>query len=406
MNILCIAPSTPIPISGGRRHVYQVLKYLANRNTIDLIATEDKSISESISSKYTLNFLHSFHKCTIRYTSSKKEKFLSIIGLWSEFKRFNIKELSQLINHAFQTTNPDIIIIQELCMVEPTLKSLAEFNSLENIPVVCVAHNDEANLVQSKGSEKNPVIRFMYKLAFKSAKRYQSAWLSKVNAIVCLTLEDYSSIQQIISKESMKYLLFGNGVDTSQFTSNLPKLQNSHSNSILFMGDYTYPPNLQSIVWFINLVLPHIKQKLVLIGLPPEKKYVELFTSNPKIDFKGLVDNVVPHIAKADICIAPILSGSGSRLKILEYLSMQKIVFSTTLGVQGLQLESNKHYLECNKSEDFINNCNNFSLNPDQYFELGLNGRAFVEENWDWNQLIPKFELFLEDLIQSPSKNI
>ena len=406
MNILCVSPSTPIPITGGRRHVYQVLKHLSSHNAIHLVCAEDKPLEKELLSKYSLSFLQTCISCKIRYTSSKSEKIISTLGIWSEFNRYNTKEIIKNIQEVFQSSNPDIIIIQELCMVEPTINSLSGFKSLHNIPIICVAHNDEALLVKSKGMKKNIFLRLLYNSASASAKRYQSKWFKRTNAVACLTPEDYSSIQHSLGKNSLKLYQFGNGVDTTQFTVSSLTNQPENSGNLLFMGDYSYPPNFDSILWFIKSVLPNIKQKLILIGLPPTDKEIKLLTSNPQVNFEGLVDDVRPYLEQADICIAPILSGSGSRLKILEYLSMGKIILSTSLGVKGLNLEPGKHFIECNSPEDFISNCKKYSLNPDQFSSLKNNGRNFVVQNWDWNVLIPRFESFLLDLLQNNSKNI
>jgi glycosyltransferase involved in cell wall biosynthesis len=388
LNILCISPSIPVPISGGRRHVYQVLKILSKFHTINLISAENQHLDQQTLDKFPLDFLKSMKSVQISYTSSITDKFLTIMGFYREFNRFLKKELINTISQSIAIHEPDIILIQEICMIKPTLKALDNINKLRVIKAICVAHNDDAQILKTKGESKSYFLQIIYSRAFKSANKYQSRWLSQLDGLITLTQYDYQTLSNLVTNKNLKFLLFGNGVDCEEFYLKTDKITSNSKNKILFMGDYSYSANFQSIKWFIENVLPFIPQELDLIGIPSKDGMNSLVKQNKKVIYHGLVDDVIPFINNTSVCIAPILFGSGSRLKILEYLSLEKIVVTTSIGVQGLNLIPDVHYLEANTSNEFINHLNSIAANGEKYLALGKSGRQFIINNWDWNVLV------------------
>jgi len=54
---------------------------------------------------------------------------------------------------------------------------------------------------------------------------------------------------------------------------------------------------------------------------------------------------VAPYLKRASVCVAPIFSGSGTRLKILEYLAAGRPVVATPKAAEGLAVEHGRHLL-------------------------------------------------------------
>ncbi len=54
---------------------------------------------------------------------------------------------------------------------------------------------------------------------------------------------------------------------------------------------------------------------------------------------------IAPILARADIVVAPIISGGGVKVKVLDALSARKLVVSTRMGIEGTTLEDRKHLL-------------------------------------------------------------
>jgi glycosyltransferase involved in cell wall biosynthesis len=100
------------------------------------------------------------------------------------------------------------------------------------------------------------------------------------------------------------------------------------------MGLLSYPPNADAVRNICNIIAPDFDDavEFIIAGNNPPK-----IKNKPKnVKFLGYVDDLKKHISKSDICIAPLMFGSGTRFKILEYMALGKLVVSTAKGAEGI----------------------------------------------------------------------
>ena len=105
---------------------------------------------------------------------------------------------------------------------------------------------------------------------------------------------------------------------------------------LFFHGTLHYWPNTVACRVFAEEILPRLvargrKVKVLAAGLSPP-----LGHSHPDLIYADVVEDLVTHIAAADICAVPLLDGGGTRLKLLEYFAGSKAVVSTHKGAEGL----------------------------------------------------------------------
>lgn len=107
------------------------------------------------------------------------------------------------------------------------------------------------------------------------------------------------------------------------------------------------------------------------------------------------MDDLSAELLKYDVAIAPLFEGSGTRLKILDFLASGLPVVSTTLGVEGLY----EDIARCLVIEDDIDNyaaqINEIVGDLAKYERIALRGRAYVEQHYDWlNNLHPFLTIY------------
>lgn len=110
---------------------------------------------------------------------------------------------------------------------------------------------------------------------------------------------------------------------------------------VLFFGQLDNHPAIEALKVIINNILPGLEKrklnyKLVICGKGDGKGLLKSFTHEQLI-FKGFVDRIQDYINASDIVIVPLMSGSGTRMKILESLACGKRIISTTIGAEGLE---------------------------------------------------------------------
>ena len=123
---------------------------------------------------------------------------------------------------------------------------------------------------------------------------------------------------------------------------------------IIYSGSYLYNPNKQAINYLNHIIMPELVKKfpelkLILTGAGYKKKFPWLINKNvvPKQELYNLIYN--------SICMCvPLKFGSGTRVKIIEALSLGSIVVSSKKGIEGIELlRKNPPYI-FNNTKNFL----------------------------------------------------
>jgi glycosyltransferase involved in cell wall biosynthesis len=126
------------------------------------------------------------------------------------------------------------------------------------------------------------------------------------------------------------------------------------SKTVLFMGAYGYRPNGEAIDFLITEVFPALKRrepKAQLLVLGGETPYSEDWLVAPGV---VPVDDLSVFIRAATVSVAPIFSGSGTRLKVIESLAANIPVIATEKGVEGLEITPGVEYFRAENAADFV----------------------------------------------------
>jgi glycosyltransferase involved in cell wall biosynthesis len=159
-------------------------------------------------------------------------------------------------------------------------------------------------------------------------------------------------------------------------------------NCIVFSGNLEYHPNIEAVRWFRASVWPRIRERSPglewrLIGKHPDA--VARWTSgDDRIRVTGPVENAVTEIARAKLAVVPLLSGSGTRFKILEAWAAERAVVSTPLGAAGLNASDGEHFLLAEDASAFAAAVLRVLDNPSLRIELGHAGRALYLNRFTW----------------------
>ncbi|MFN7936190.1 MAG: glycosyltransferase [Bryobacteraceae bacterium] len=158
--------------------------------------------------------------------------------------------------------------------------------------------------------------------------------------------------------------------------------------SIVFAGNLEYHPNQQAVAWFARSVWPQLNQRFPslewrILGKNPHG-VSGLIRDLPNVTLTGPVADALPALAQSKIAIVPVLSGSGTRVKILEAWAAGLPVVSTALGAEGLDATPDTHYVRANTPEEFVNGIARLLENPALAAQLGAAGRCIYEQRFTW----------------------
>jgi glycosyltransferase involved in cell wall biosynthesis len=118
--------------------------------------------------------------------------------------------------------------------------------------------------------------------------------------------------------------------------------------TVLFAGFLRYPPNIEAARWLsadvapaLRRLVPDVETRLVGEHGP------ELLSLDdpPRVSLTGLVPDIAPELARADLVMVPVRYGSGTRVKILEAFAHRIPVVSTSAGAEGIGAVHGVHLL-------------------------------------------------------------
>jgi glycosyltransferase involved in cell wall biosynthesis len=176
-----------------------------------------------------------------------------------------------------------------------------------------------------------------------------------------------------------------NGAEASDLT----RPRTSPAPRIVYAGSVTYRANLDAVTWFLRDVLPRVRAEH-----PQVEFWVTGATEGVQLDalpnralarFTGQIPDVKDVIGDARVCVAPILGGGGTRLKILEALALGVPVVSTRKGVEGLDVDDGEHVLVADTAEAFADRVGRILEDDDIAARLSRAGRARVAKKYTWS---------------------
>jgi len=167
--------------------------------------------------------------------------------------------------------------------------------------------------------------------------------------------------QQFTMLYGVKPALLPNGVDIERFAGLVPSATAQARSAygigvgtLLFSGFYGYPPNREAVDFLVNLVMPALRKRFRWAslavtggGAPYHDSWIRNVGSLPYEDFAAFV-------AACGIAVAPIFSGSGTRLKVLEAMAAGLPVVATEKAVEGLGLSPGEHFLVASNAGEFL----------------------------------------------------
>lgn len=406
MNILHIMPYVPYPISGSHVRDYNILKYLSERGVNSQVVcnfSSDNEISNIASFEKELNIKIYVSK-TPDLSVPQKMRVVLINRMYPPVYRYNTLAHKKMISSVIKNKSFDIIDARHIIEAAPTIAAITN-TTFEGYKIISLHDVDHLNFINQIELYKNPLMRFTRKRVATKLKEHELAMISKFDHLIVVANVD-KGIYILNGVPEDKIDVIPNGVDCESFNpiKVVDEIALSHPN-ILFMGSLSYQPNKIAIKTYLQHIHPIIKKEI-----PKIKFYVigkncpEWLKEHSKIDNSveiiGFVKDVRPYIMNAGVCIAPLTRGSGTRLKILEYIAMSKPVVSTTIGAEGLEIEDGKNILIADDWSEFADKIIEL-LNDDHLAKkIGANGRKLVEEKYDWKKIVEKQVRMYGDLVK------
>lgn len=228
----------------------------------------------------------------------------------------------------------------------------------------------------------------------REAVRCEWEMCTAADMILSCSEEDKKKFSSIYKINPLKAEIVRNGVFTKQIfpctfeeKERLKKALSLTGPVVCFIGSDYYPN--EEAAWLIietaNL-LPQIT--FIIIGGVGEK--IKNGTEPPNVLITGFVDEKekIDYLHVSDIAINPMLSGSGTNIKMFDFMAAGLPIITTDIGARGIKNTANSVYVLCEKSVTSLKRELLHLLGNDELRNtLSINCRKEALEKYNWNQI-------------------
>lgn len=369
-KILIVSNKPPHPkIDGGcvaMANFYELLEYAGFEIFYICISTpKHPFIKEKFPSKFRLNdnLYHFYIDTNVKF----KNVFQFLFRFNSlRVSRFESNELKNLISRIVIENKIDVIIYESIYAAI----NLISASTNQYIRT----HNVENQIWENSLAEKNGIAKIIHRIENRRLKEFELNTLKKVNGTIAISELDKYYFEQAGIQNIETIPVFW---EHQQFVEKPNKPL-----KLFHLAAMNWQPNVDALDYFFNFIYPAVNQlpiEFYFAGIDMPSKFIE--KQNYKLHIQGKVSNAKSYIASKDVCVVPLRSGSGIRIKILEAMSLGKPVIATDVALKGINAVHKKNILLANTVKEW-KEAIEYLMQDDNYYEIQKNALTFIEENY------------------------
>ncbi|MCK9204396.1 MAG: glycosyltransferase family 4 protein [Bacteroidales bacterium] len=318
-------------------------------------------------------------------------------------QRFISRDFSKRLEAVLRADEYDIVQMETLYM-SPYLEMVREHS---HALIFLRAHNIEHRIWQRITEETtNPFRRWYIRHLAKTLKTYELGIIHSYDGIVAISPTDADYFRGIMLEKNQK-LSFAHspaiidipfGIDPKSYEITNEDMEFP---SLFTLGAMNWIPNQDGIRWFLTNVWPDIHKqfpslKYYLAGREMPEWMQSLDLDN--IEVLGEVEDAKTFISSKAIMIVPLFSGSGIRIKIIEGLSMGKVIISTSMGAEGIKCKNGKNILIADQPCEFFEMISIAVGDRALCEKIGKEARELIETKYNSRSLIQKLVGFYQQV--------
>lgn len=369
-----------VPVSnGGESKLYNFYKVLSKYHHITLLTSTHPDVSEEVI----------YHTATFVERRIPKDNYF--MNCWAELSEHLTKGHGDLsapaiaasaayptLMHAayLQEYETADIIIHDF----PFTVDFDIFMGFDDKPRVYNSHNCETVLYSSlHASEKSkPIVDIVAKAEKKL--------LEHADLILYCGDGDYESFKELAPhKESVMFYSPNGMIEQAKVL--LPHSEKK-KHSAVFVGS-AHLPNVSAALHIAENIAPKCPQVTfdIIGGCLPEGNYASNVIRHGRVTDA----EKVRLFSNASIALNPMLSGSGSNIKALDYFSYGLPILSTSFGMRGFNTQPGKHYIESDLN-DFPERINEILSEKSfsNILDVGVEGKSYASAHYTWEAIVKK----------------
>jgi glycosyltransferase involved in cell wall biosynthesis len=397
MKILWLSHLVPYPPKGGvLQRSYHLLHQVSLYHEVDLLAFNQKDLMAPLvqdldqgikdAHKHLSSFCQRVEFFDIPSDKSNlSKKGLAFKSLFTEYPY----TLNWLLSEKFNQRIKELVETEGYDFIHFDTISLAPFKSVcGDVHTSLDHHNIESHMLFRRAEKESNLLKRWYFI--QEGKR-----LEKFEKIYCpqfsfnFTCSDVDTDRLRSISPSSQVHTIPNGVDVNYFN---PEPEDIKVNSLLFVGTLSWYPNIEAVNFIAKEIWPLLKSispKLTfdIIGANPPDSIKLLAEKDPNFHVHGFVDDIIPYFKRAKCYVCPIKDGGGTKLKIIDALSMGMAIVADPIACEGINVKNNVSVLFAETANEYIKSIK-LILEQDALREdLQKNARKLAVDSYSYNKI-------------------
>lgn len=383
MKLLIVSlffPHPQAPHAGGR-FVYELLRHLSKSHEIDLATRYEESEAPLLS--HLRLYCKSIHPYP--YRTAAKRGLLDKLGLICNYLGF-----SRFTDRLIAGGDYDLVQVE---WVEAAI-----LLRRHRTPMVLDAHDVISKPAERSLQKATGVTRVFAWIRYRLIRGAECTIARRFDVVTTRSDYDNEYLRGMLPGIRSVVIPHPAGLDVDDSP------HESDGRNILFLASYKYRPvNVAAALWFYREVFPLIKSsvadaRFVIAGYGPPPELVSL-TVDPQVEVPGFVDDLNRCHKEAAVFVAPILTGGGIIVKLLDALAAGTPTVSTTFGNEGVGAVHGRDLLVADDPAEFAAAVVKLLLDREYATALGRSGQRFVREQYGREAVMARLDALHAELI-------
>ena len=384
MKICILTPRFPFPENGGDvLRINNICRYLKGKgHTVVLVTFFDRTNKD----EYKIFAQNIYDK--VYYV-----KRYSLFSLVSSFLALIFNKPIQIgyyFSFSFFLVFKKVIKLEQPDLYVSHLLRMVPYLNICNLQNKSIVEMTDALSRTYKLADKSLGMSFkkmIYLIEKKSIAKYEIGTIKKYRKCILVSEAD----REYLGNYESLYV-YPNGVNRLEQVT-----PNYNMNKIAFVGNMRTLQNQDAVQFFVNDILPLVKQKIPkvvfhIIGAEPPA-FIRKMADNKNIVVSGFVNSVENEIKDAAIAVVPVRIAAGIQNKVLISMACGVPVVLTSLISVGIpELVSNENCIIADGKENFANAIISLTQNNEMRNNIGKRGYNMVRTEYSWNKTLEGYE--------------
>ena len=299
--------------------------------------------------------------------------------------RFECNRFRAELTTLLQVHNYDAVVLETsiLATYIPVIRELTDAT------VLLRAHNVEHEIWDRLGRRGNPLHRPVYRELARRLRKFERASLPKADVLCPITARDGEAFRRDLGYRGPIHVV-PVGYDADAQLADSLKAKPVTTQAISFIGSLDWAPNREGLDWFLSTVWPKLHRAFPELQFhvagrktPPRIMSLDL----PNVFVHGEVPDSRAFLREYPMTVAPILSGSGTRVKILDAMSAGRVVLTTSMGLEGIDAVDREHVIVCDDARAFVTQLNWLREDGKRGAGIAAAAAALIRERFDYARI-------------------